>query len=327
MTPREQQLVAEEAAELGVPYDPARVVRRTAAGLSVLVWAAAPDPQPAGDPSGATASDGPGPARELYLHGGGLNAHTWDATILLRGRAAVAVDLPGHGSSDAAHEGDHRPTTSAARVAQALDALVADGVVEPPLRVVGQSLGGVTALRLAAARPDLVAAVVLVDVLPLPADAARAVQDFLGGASGLSSREELVARAEAFGLGGTPGRLRRQVELNTRELPDGRVELAHRLGRDLAAFRGDLLGPAEEVWALVADLLVPLALVRGDRGIVGQDLVDRWRAARPDAPTLTVAAGHNVQEDDPVALADALAAVLDQPRDAEAGRTRDAHGA
>ena len=33
------------------------------------------------------------------LHGAGLNAHTWDTTILALGRPALAIDLAGHGDS------------------------------------------------------------------------------------------------------------------------------------------------------------------------------------------------------------------------------------
>src|SRR3954453_7322243 len=39
--------------------------------------------------------------QELVLvHGGGQNAHTWDLVLLLLGRPAIAIDLPGHGHSD-----------------------------------------------------------------------------------------------------------------------------------------------------------------------------------------------------------------------------------
>src|SRR6266545_1742236 len=35
----------------------------------------------------------------VLLHGGGLNAHTWDMTIAALGRPTLAIDLPGHGHS------------------------------------------------------------------------------------------------------------------------------------------------------------------------------------------------------------------------------------
>ncbi len=41
----------------------------------------------------------------MLLHGGAQNAHTWDTVALALGRPLVAIDLPGHGHSDAPAEG------------------------------------------------------------------------------------------------------------------------------------------------------------------------------------------------------------------------------
>ena len=45
---------------------------------------------------------GEGDPEIVLLHGGSQNAHTWDTVAMaLRPRPLVAIDLPGHGHSDA----------------------------------------------------------------------------------------------------------------------------------------------------------------------------------------------------------------------------------
>src|SRR5438309_7187926 len=80
--------LAENAAEFGLPYDGPPAVRRESVEvrpgcrLSALVW-------------------GSGPPELVVLHGGAQNAHTWDTVALALDRPLLALDLPGHGHSDA----------------------------------------------------------------------------------------------------------------------------------------------------------------------------------------------------------------------------------
>ena len=97
----------------------------------------------------------------LLMHGGGQNAHTWDGVALALNRPLIALDLPGHGRSSHRPDRDYWPWRNAEVVADVLPQLTA-----PPLVVVGMSLGGLTGIRLAAQRPDLVRALVVVDVTP-----------------------------------------------------------------------------------------------------------------------------------------------------------------
>lgn len=99
-----------------------------------------------------------GPVQILAIHGLTGHGQRWQrlAEHHLPGVTVAAPDLLGHGRSSWA-----APWTIDANVT-ALAALVeqsADG----PVLVVGHSFGGAIALHLAAARPDLVAALVLLD--------------------------------------------------------------------------------------------------------------------------------------------------------------------
>ena len=104
---------------------------------------------------------GDGPPELVLLHGGAQNAHTWDTVALALDRPLLSPDLPGHGHSDWRDDRDYWPVRSAEAVAEAMRALL-----PAPVPVVGMSLGGLTAIRLAATAPELVTSLVVVDVTP-----------------------------------------------------------------------------------------------------------------------------------------------------------------
>lgn len=96
----------------------------------------------------------------VLLPGTGLTASDWDvvAAALSRERVVHAVDLRGHGSSD--RSGRYSIALMAADVEALLPQLVDDG---SRLDLVGHSLGGLVACRVAASSP-LVRRLVLEDV-------------------------------------------------------------------------------------------------------------------------------------------------------------------
>jgi len=257
-----------------------------------------------------------------FLHGAGLNAHTWDATILALGLPALAIDLAGHGDSSWREDLDYTARPHAADVAAALDAWT-----EGPQVVVGQSLGGLTAAALAAARPDLVRAVVIVDITPgIDTSGGPAALRAFYGVTDFASRDEAVDHALSFGLGGTRENTERGVFLNTRVRPDGRVEWKHHLARLAAhAFAGEGADAApgqilqEDGWDDLAGVSAPITLVRALHGFVSAEDAADFARRLPSARVTTLDAPHNAQETAPVALADLVRQHLD-PQHPEGSR-------
>ena len=262
------------------------------------------------------------PPAVTFLHGAGLNAHTWDTTILALGLPALSVDLPGHGDSswrsDAAYTGPTLGPDVAAAVAAWTDR---------PQVLVGQSLGGLVAAAVAARHPELVRTLVLVDITPGidPAGDAAQIRAFFAGPTDWATRDELVERALSFGLGGSPEAAARGVYLNSRVRADGRVEwkhhfahLAHTLAADASAAaasdaqqdaaRGVLSAAS---WDDLADATASVTLIRGDRGFVTPADLDEFRRRLPAASIETLPSGHNVQEERPVELAALLRRVAE----------------
>src|SRR5690606_10951832 len=127
--------------------------------------------------------------------------------------------LPGHGhSADAALvAGQHRAQSFAADVAGAVEVLAPDAGL-----VVGMSLGGLTAIGLAAARPDLVRRLALIDITPgVNREKAKAITDFVRGPATFASFEELLARTIEHNPTRTEASLRRGILHNAVQLDDG----------------------------------------------------------------------------------------------------------
>lgn len=251
------------------------------------------------------------------LHGAGLNAHTWDTTVLHAGRPALAIDLAGHGDSSWRDDADYRPQTLARDILLALDAWT-----DIPQVLVGQSLGGLTAAAAAAERPGAVSELIIVDITPgVSGVAAPSVLAEFYAQTDFASREEAVERAMAFGLGGARADAERGVFLNTRVRADGRIEWKHHFAH-LAATALNAPSPdaaaailtAERSWADLLAVTAPITLVRASNGYVTDANVDEFAGRLPDARIRTVDATHNVQETAPAALASFIEESIDAAR-------------
>lgn len=247
-----------------------------------------------------------------FLHGAGLNAHTFDTTVLNLPLAALSIDLPGHGDSSWREDAAYTPSNLADDVIIALDELTSS-----PQILVGHSLGGLTAAAVAARRPDLVDRVVFVDIVPGldPSLGPAQLRAFYSKIE-FDSRDEVVDYAMSFGMGGERASAERGVFFNTRVRDDGRVEWKHhfaRLAHDIlptASAEGSFV-QNEESWKNFTSITAPVTLVRGETGYLNPEAVEVFRERMPRAQIVTVSAGHNVQETQPVTLASIIASEED----------------
>jgi len=253
---------------------------------------------------------GDAPPTVTLLHGAGLNAHTWDTTLLHLGLPALALDLPGHGDSSWRDDAAYVARVLAPDVVTALEQWTTG-----PQVLVGHSLGGLTAAAVAASRPDLVSRLAIVDITPGvdPTAGPAQIRAFFAGPSDWASREELVERALSFGLGGSPEAAARGVFLNSRVRADGRVEWKHHFAHLAAAAANAGADPttpdavravlSATGWDDLAEVTAPVTLVRGERGFVTERDAEELARRVPRADVQVLATGHNAQEEDPRGLA------------------------
>lgn len=282
-------LLPENAAQLGLTGDLPTVRRMAIGPISALRW-------------------GVEEPRVVLLHGGGQNAHTWDTVILGLGQPALALDLPGHGYSDWRDDGDYGPRRNAIAIEP-----VIRGIARQADLIVGMSLGGLTAMRLAVSAPDLVQKLVMVDVTPSAPRRHTAMTDAQKGLVALLQQDRdfasfsaMVDAAAALAPHRTRESLRRGVFHNSKRLEDGTWTWRYDAFRTAAGFEG--------LWDDVAELTVPTTLVRGALSpFVDDHDADEFARTAPGFQSVHVVtnAGHSVQGDQPGALVDILRSVLD----------------
>jgi pimeloyl-ACP methyl ester carboxylesterase len=158
----------------------------------------------------------------LLVHGyGGAAWNFTELAPLLDGRRLVVPDLPGHGGSG--------PLPAAPTAAAFADALVP--LLDGPADVLGHSLGGLIALRLAERRPDLVRRLLL--AAPAGISSATRVSELFIALVGLVKPGRIAGRRV--------DRIVRSPRL--RRLVFGPLEVSNPDTLSDRAIRGLLLGP------------------------------------------------------------------------------------
>ncbi len=298
-------LFHENAAEYGIAYDGPPTVRREFVDvgpgrrLSALVW-------------------GVGTPELVFIHGGAQNAHTWDTVALALARPLVAIDLPGHGHSDG--PGDHQQGALSLEGNAGDVATVIEALAPQASAVIGMSLGGLTAIALAGARPELVRSLVLVDITPgVTGHKSQAITNFVNGPRTFPSFAEILARTIEHNPTRTEASLRRGILHNAVQLPDGSWLWRYRRFDGPSPLDDPAAGEAgaagveappgsrfSSLWDVLGRFAGPVMLVRG---MAAQSVVDdadeeQLLERQPSARVERIAgAGHSVQGDTPVELA------------------------
>lgn len=230
---------------------------------------------------------GEGPVR-VFLHGLGCTGASDFAHIAthpaLRGGHALLVDLLGYGLSDRPRDFGYGMAAQAAAVARILEHRGLSGV-----ELIGHSMGGAVAVRLAAARPDLIARLVVAEPNLYP-----------GG--GAFSTPVAAQDEESFVRDGFARML---ASVDRRDYA-ARLRLADPLAVHRSAVAlVEGASPSEE---LLAGLDRPRAFLVGEYSLPDAD-TERMRAL--GVPVFEVPkAGHNLMLDNADGFAEALARAL-----------------
>ncbi|HEY8489661.1 MAG TPA: 2-succinyl-6-hydroxy-2,4-cyclohexadiene-1-carboxylate synthase [Dehalococcoidia bacterium] len=251
--------------------------------------------------------EGSGPAL-LLLHGFTGSAETWRPhRAAWEGFTAVAVDLLGHGRSDCPAD----PARYA--VERCVEDLLAvlDRLGFPRAAVLGYSMGGRVALRLALRAPERVPALVLESASPgIPDPTERAERarsdDALADGIERDGVEAFVDRWEALPLWASQARLPEEVRARLR---------AQRLRNSAAGLAGSLRGMGagreEPVLDRLGALPMPVLLLAGELDEKYCRLAREMAGRLPRPQVVTVPeAGHAVHLEQPARFQAAVRAFL-----------------
>ena len=213
----------------------------------------------------------------VLVHGFTQTHRSWDpvAADLATYRRVVRVDLPGHGRSASVR-------------ASFVDSAGLVGEAGGAATYVGYSLGGRLCLRLAADRPDLVRALVLIGASPGIADARERAER-------RAADETLADDIERDGLDAFLTRWLAQPMFAALPAGEAAARAADGTADGLVAALRDLgAGAMEPLWERLGDITMPVQLVVGERDAKFREIARAMRAALPNASRLAIvrAAGH-----------------------------------
>ncbi|MDC2961298.1 alpha/beta hydrolase [Streptomyces gilvifuscus] len=236
----------------------------------------------------------------VLLHGLAGHAGEWNtiAHHLSRRHRVIALDQRGHGASER-HPDDRSRAAYVADVIAVLDQLAL-----PAPTLIGQSLGGNTALLTAAQHAHRIRALVLIEAGPerTHPDTPTTIGQWLDSWPTTFPTQEAAA---AF-LGGGPVGAGWAAGLEQR--PDGWWPRFHRdVMIDSIADNTH-----HSSWQQWASITCPTLAVLGQNGIIAPDEVDRMLQQHPETLALSVPrAGHDLHLEHPDILIEALDRFLD----------------
>jgi esterase len=242
----------------------------------------------------------------LFLHGGGLNAHTWDLVcLMLRHRYhCLALDQRGHGDSEWEPTADYRFDAQVADVEGFIEKLK----LQRPL-LVGHSMGGFAAMGYAIRHAASMAGLVLVDIAPeISMQGSLKIRDFIRMDREMDSVEDFVERALKFNPMRNRELLRRSLLHNLRQQPNGRWAWKHDPNRMPQNFEHERDERKTMIMDNAQNIVCPTLVLRGSRSdVLTDESAKEFSESVPKGRWLRIEnAGHTIQGDNPRALLDAL---------------------
>ena len=243
------------------------------------------------------------------LHGFTGSSATWEPLLARLGtqRAVVAVDLIGHGCTDAPAD---PARYTMARAVEDLLALM-DALGSGRICLLGYSMGGRLALHLALAAPQRLACLILESASPGIADPARRE-------ARRAADEELATFIEQAGIEAFVQRWERHpLWASQASLPEAtkqalrRQRLAQRPQGLAHSLRGMGVGAQAPLWERLGELTMPVLLVAGELDAAYRQMASEMARRMPRARCHVVeGAGHAVHLEHPEAFVAAVTRFL-----------------
>lgn len=254
---------------------------------------------------------GTGRTPVVFLHGGGLTAHSFDLVCLaLRDDfRCLALDQRGHGDSEWSPVMDYTHATHARDLMAFVDHL---GIER--FTLAGMSMGGLNAIRFAGRSSSRLLGLILIDVGPnLQSSGTDRIQEFMNEPTELDSIDDFIERAVKFNRRRDPVTLRRSLLNNLRQTPSGKWTWKwDPRPRQQATYRQALTTRRVQLWEEISSIQCPTLVIRGSDSDVFSDadamtVVERLRNGRL---RIVENAGHSVQGDNPAGLVREIRAFL-----------------
>jgi pimeloyl-ACP methyl ester carboxylesterase len=241
------------------------------------------------------------PPATLLLHGIGNYGRYWDffADAIAGRLHLIAPDARGHGESGQPADG-YTPDEFVADALAVLDALAIERAL-----LVGHSMGGTHAIRLASAHPERVERLVVVDAgpEPMPEGAERARRLSLER----PERFEYADDALAYLRRTSPGYSEEVYANRMRWLfREDAGDFVWRSSREALA---SIMSGArrDDLWDALRTIRCPVLVVRGNRSnVLSAEVAQRMVSTLRDGRLIELDAGHNVALDRPKELAEAV---------------------
>ncbi len=236
----------------------------------------------------------------VLVHGAGMDATVWNLQtryLGARGVRAVAVDLPGHGSTPG-------PVIDSVEAMGTFLVAYIDALDVGPVTVIGHSMGTFIAMEAAASRPDLIDAVVLMGTgaaMPVHPELLAAARDDVPRAAALMS-----------GWSHDPGSKLGRNPAPGLWMAGGSQALIERSAPGVLSNDLEACNAYTRASATAAEVTCPVTVVMG----TADKMTPRRSTAAllevlPDATTVAIdGAGHMMMHEDPKMVRNVLAALL-----------------
>jgi pimeloyl-ACP methyl ester carboxylesterase len=234
----------------------------------------------------------------LFLHGFGEGGYVWDglASAISPGGQTIVPDLRGHGQSPWDAMQRYRIDDHAGDVARLIKALALRQFL-----LIGHSMGGAVALRIASTRPQGLKGLILVDCAPQRDElgTAHVAAEFMASNKIYATKFEFAQWLQATRPLARPERISIIAKHALLARADGRYEMRRDPAMRAAAGVED--PEPTDLWASLAAIACPILIVRGAASaILSRAMAERMMNVAANARIATIGmAGHGVMTDNP----------------------------